>query len=63
VILADEPTGNLDSDSTQHLLSLLEASVADGVAMVVATHDPDVAARATRRLAVRDGRMETPRSP
>lgn len=62
-ILADEPTGNLDSDSTQHLLSLLEASVADGVAMVVATHDPDVAARATRRLAVRDGRMETPRSP
>lgn len=57
VVLADEPTGNLDSDATAGVLALLEEFVAEGVAVVVATHDPDVAERADRRLWMRDGRL------
>jgi putative ABC transport system ATP-binding protein len=57
VVLADEPTGNLDSDSANGLLRLLSAFVADGVAVVVATHDPEVASRADRRYRMRDGRL------
>lgn len=57
VVLADEPTGNLDSDSANGVLQLLRAFVADGVAVVVATHDPEVASRADRRYRMRDGRL------
>jgi putative ABC transport system ATP-binding protein len=55
VILADEPTGNLDSEATAAVLELLAGFVARGVAVVVATHDPEVASRAHRRLRMRDG--------
>ncbi|HSM45233.1 MAG TPA: ABC transporter ATP-binding protein [Acidimicrobiia bacterium] len=58
LILADEPTGNLDTESTETVLDLLEAFVAEGVAVVVATHDPLVSARTHRRIKLRDGRME-----
>lgn len=58
VILADEPTGNLDTESARGALDLLERSVADGVAVVVATHDPEVAARASRRISMRDGSID-----
>jgi putative ABC transport system ATP-binding protein len=58
LILADEPTGNLDAASTTTVLDLLEAFVADGVAVVVATHDPLVSARTHRRIRLRDGHME-----
>ncbi len=58
VILADEPTGNLDSVATAEVLRLLEEFCRRGVAVVVATHDPDVAARADRGLYMRDGRLE-----
>lgn len=57
VILADEPTGNLDSDATAAVLELLMGFVAQRVAAVVATHDPDVASKADRRLRMRDGRL------
>ena len=57
VILADEPTGNLDSEATTAVLDLLGRFVAAGVAAVVATHDPEVASRADRRLRMRDGRL------
>lgn len=62
VILADEPTGNLDSVATAEILRLLEESCRRGVAVVVATHDPDVATRADRRLWMRDGHLETART-
>jgi putative ABC transport system ATP-binding protein len=59
LLLADEPTGNLDTASGAEILALLDALVRDrGVAVVVVTHDPDVAAMARRRVRMRDGRIE-----
>jgi putative ABC transport system ATP-binding protein len=61
VILADEPTGNLDSATGADVIDLLENLAAQrGATVIVATHDHDLAARAPRRLAMRDGRIVTP---
>ena len=58
LLLADEPTGNLDSSSASEVLRLIDEVHADGQAVVLVTHDPDVAARASRRIHMRDGRIE-----
>ena len=55
VLLCDEPTGSLDSTSSRVVLDLLDGFVADGLTVVVVTHDEQVAARAGRRLAISDG--------
>jgi len=55
VILADEPTGNLDSASGAEVLKLLRGATADGCALVMVTHDPKAAAIADRVLEFRDG--------
>ena len=60
LILADEPTGNLDSDSTTDVLELFDELSALGRTIVLITHEHDVAARADRQLVVRDGQITSP---
>ncbi|MCW2752427.1 MAG: transporter [Aeromicrobium sp.] len=55
LLLADEPTGNLDSESTTDILGLFDELSAMGRTIVLITHEHDVAARAGRELVVRDG--------
>ncbi|PKO14409.1 lipoprotein-releasing system ATP-binding protein LolD [candidate division BRC1 bacterium HGW-BRC1-1] len=56
VILADEPTGNLDAESAQVVMDLLWKNVRDNdKALVIVTHEPDIAAQADRRMRLRDG--------
>ena len=57
VLLADEPTGALDSESSALVLDLLRAQHADGQTIVMVTHDPAVAAAADRTVHVLDGRI------
>jgi len=57
VILADEPTGNLDTATGRTILTLLRRLGADGTTIVVATHDADVAAAMNRRIVISDGRI------
>lgn len=58
VLLADEPTGNLDTDTREEVLRLLETQVAAGKTLIVVTHDPEVAGRAQRRMAMVDGHLQ-----
>jgi len=55
VLLADEPTGNLDSRSGGQILELLDVLHAEGLTLVVVTHDPGVGRRAERVVVMRDG--------
>jgi putative ABC transport system ATP-binding protein len=57
LILADEPTGNLDSRTTDEVLEIFERLNAEGRTVVVITHEPDVAARTRRIVQFADGRV------
>jgi putative ABC transport system ATP-binding protein len=57
VLLADEPTGNLDTASGGEVLRIIEELNRDGIALVVVTHDPEVGNRAVRHLKMRDGKI------
>ena len=57
VLRADEPTGNLDSVTSGGVLDLFEELHADGLTLVVITHDPKVSARAQRQVRIADGRL------
>ncbi len=58
LLLADEPTGALDSDGAHEILELFRRLHRDGQTIVVVTHDPAVAAAATRQVLLRDGRLD-----
>ena len=60
MILADEPTGNLDSTSTAEILNLLGALHHEGRTIVLITHEADVARRAERTVDIRDGQIWSP---
>jgi putative ABC transport system ATP-binding protein len=57
VVLADEPTGNLDSATGAEILALLQELHSTGTTLVVITHDPEVAGAMSRRIELRDGRV------
>ncbi len=58
LLLADEPTGNLDSRSTAEILDLMDGLHAEGQTLVLVTHEDEVARRARRVIHLRDGRLE-----
>ena len=58
LLLADEPTGELDQATSEQVALLLDRVNADGMALVIVTHDPDLARRARRVLTMKDGRIE-----
>jgi putative ABC transport system ATP-binding protein len=57
ILLADEPTGNLDTESGNQILEILEGLCAKGMTLAVVTHDPRVARRSDRVLLLRDGEI------
>ncbi len=66
-VLADEPTGNLDSKSTAAVMELIHGLHAEGTTIVVITHDPVIAASLPRQVSVLDGQISsdsgTPATP
>lgn len=57
LLLADEPTGNLDSKSGAEIVEIIEQLNRDGISLLVVTHDPDIGGRARRHLVMHDGRI------
>ena len=57
ILLADEPTGNLDEANTQNVLALFEGLHRDGMTILMVTHDPEVAAHAEVQIEMRDGKI------
>jgi putative ABC transport system ATP-binding protein len=57
IILADEPTGALDSRTTEDIINLFEKLNEDGITIVLVTHELDIAKRARRRLVFHDGKI------
>ena len=58
VILADEPTGNLDSRSTQEIMNILKDLHKDGRTVILITHDDEIAAQVHRVIRIKDGKVE-----
>jgi putative ABC transport system ATP-binding protein len=63
VLLADEPTGNLDHRSGQDVIGILEALNARGITLLMVTHDPEMGQRARRQLHMMDGRLVSDHGP
>ncbi len=58
ILLADEPTGNLDSASGHDVVEILEVLNQRGITLLVVTHDPELGGRARRQIHMVDGRIE-----
>ncbi len=57
LLLADEPTGNLDTESTQEIMGILEGLHRAGMTVILVTHEVDVAAYASREIVIKDGQV------
>jgi putative ABC transport system ATP-binding protein len=57
LVLADEPTGALDTHTSEDIMRLLQRLNRDGITIILVTHEPDIAAHARRVLRFRDGRL------
>ncbi|MCE9579560.1 MAG: ABC transporter ATP-binding protein [Deltaproteobacteria bacterium] len=57
IVLADEPTGNLDSRTSVEVMAMMQALVAKGITVVLVTHEPDIAQYAARVLTLKDGKV------
>ena len=57
ILLADEPTGNLDSTTSEEIMRVFETLHAQGQTVIMVTHEPDIAAHAARVIVLRDGRV------
>jgi len=55
IIMADEPTGNLDTRTSYEVMSILQKLVKQGITVILVTHEPDIAAYASRVVTLRDG--------
>jgi putative ABC transport system ATP-binding protein len=58
IVLADEPTGELDEDTAERVVDLLKSRAERGAAVLLVTHSPDVAGRCDREIRMRDGRVD-----
>ena len=58
ILLADEPTGNLDRSSGREIIELIEQMNRDGLTLIVVTHDPEISHRARRVIRLVDGRVD-----
>jgi putative ABC transport system ATP-binding protein len=58
ILLADEPTGALDTHTSMEIMDLFERLHGEGNTIIVVTHEPDIAARAHRVVSIRDGLIE-----
>ncbi len=59
ILLADEPTGNLDSQTGEDIMKLFERLHAEGHTIILVTHERDIADHALRTIHIRDGRIES----
>jgi len=62
ILLADEPTGNLDTRSGSEIMQIIEQLNRSGIALLIVTHDPAIGSRAQRHLMLRDGKLVSDRS-
>ena len=63
IMLADEPTGNLDSATGQAIMALIDELNAEGATIVVITHEHEIAVRFPRQISLLDGRVVSDREP
>ena len=59
-LLADEPTGNLDSQMAKDVMALLQQLNANGTTIIMVTHDPELASQCKRHVSIKDGQLVTP---